>query len=268
MGVITAPRWFGGTTRIGPRSIQRPMQGIDPVTGLPTSLPSPSAEDIAKDELAKASEQGMTLDKPGAIPVDKLGSGGNGNKRQKDCKCPASHLCQGKPNIIKRNGNGLEYQLYIANLKSAPLVFLNLGLSESGQSYQVTEWQFSSVPDWDGFWYSQCKLVEAKDNFGFLFRMSNEKQVKEIKKFANQMKKHIRALEPYWKAKNTKQKKVLIEWHFADSFILRQTSKNEDVKQMVKNGLMMKYTPYMTKTDREKRAKKEYEEKVKQGLIT
>lgn len=108
------------------------MQGIDPVTGPPTPLPSPIAEDIVKDELAKASEQAMTLDKPGVIPVDKLGSGGNGNKRRKDCKCPTSH------------------------------------------------------------------------------------------------------------------------------YVMAQTKK----------GLMMKYTPYMNKTQRDKRAKKEYEEKVKQGLIT
>lgn len=160
------------------------MQGVDPVTGVPIQLPSPSAGDLAKDELSKASKEGMTLDKPGAIPVDQVGhGGGNNNNRKKDCKCPASHLCEGKPKIWKRTENGLEYQLFIANLKSAPLVFLNLGISDTELSYKVTEWDFSSVNDWDGFWYNQCKLVEAKGNYGFLFKISHKTKKRYTRQF-------------------------------------------------------------------------------------
>lgn len=268
---ITAP-WFGGAvggaTKTTPRTVPRPMQGLDPVTGIPIPLPSPSAEDIQKTELSKASKEGMTLDKPDAIPVETLGDGGGNNKREKDCKCPASHLCQGKPKKWDRPENGMEYQLFIANLKSAPLVFSNLGLSKTGKSYSVMEWDFSSVNDWDGFWYNQCKLVEAKGNYGFLFKISKIKRQETLDKFEKQMNKHLNALMPFWAKKSTKMKKVLIEWHFQEKLVHKQVTTDTIIKTYITRGIQTKHTPYMDKKQRDKWDKKQFDKAVENGTAT
>ncbi len=82
---IVAP-WFGGalggSTRTVPRVTPRPTQGIDPITGVPIPLDDP-VPITSESQLEKDVRNGMTLDKPGAIPVEQVGYGGGNNDQKK-----------------------------------------------------------------------------------------------------------------------------------------------------------------------------------------
>jgi hypothetical protein len=270
---IVAP-WFGGalggSTRTVPRVTPRPTQGIDPITGVPIPLDGP-VPITSESQLEKDARNGMTLDKPGAIPVEQVGYGGGNNDRKKDCKCPASHLCHGKPSIQSRNDNGIQYQLYIANLYSAPLVFSNLGIAESGKSYKVTEWAYSSVNDFDGMWPNKCVVVEAKDRYEHMFKYLWFNSTEQLEKWARQMNKQLKAVQPSWKTTNAKQKKVELEWHFSELNTKRIVVSDNTINNLMKSGLKVKHTEFLNKEKLDKldnQRKKEFDENVKRGYGT
>lgn len=271
MAGIAAP-WsgtiVGSGTRTVPRATPRPMQGVDPITGVPIPLQEP-VESLPESQLEKDARQGMTLDKPNAIPVERLGTGGDGNnRREKNCKCPASHLCHGKPSVQKRSERGLQYQLYIANLYSVPLVFSNLGLAESGKTYEVTEWAFNGVDDYDGVWPNKCVLVEAKDRYEHMFKFDWFNPDKEITRWVKQMNKQLNGVIPSWNVKNSKTKKVELEWHYSESKVANKARSDLRIAKLISKGLKVKHTEFLTKEtlkERENQRKKDFEENVKRG---
>lgn len=85
--------------------------------------------------------------------------------------------------ITQRNLVNYEYQLYIANMRSAPLRFgfmvadqadpdreffsvdtLFDHLHRGGLSRTIQEWHFNGC-EFDGFWPDDCQVVEAKGNY-------------------------------------------------------------------------------------------------------
>ncbi|AKK62432.1 Tox-REase-5 domain-containing protein [Xanthomonas oryzae pv. oryzicola] len=85
--------------------------------------------------------------------------------------------------VTHKNLVNYDYQLYVANLRSAPLLFTYLvadqadpersffsvdnlfdHLNRNGFSRTIAEWHFNAC-EFDGFWPSECRVVEAKGNY-------------------------------------------------------------------------------------------------------
>ena len=163
------------------------------------------------------------------------------------------------------------YQLYIANLYSAPLVFSNLGIAESGKSYKVTEWAYSSVNDFDGMWPNKCVVVEAKDRYEHMFKYLWFNSTEQLEKWARQMNKQLKAVQPSWKTTNAKQKKVELEWHFSELNTKKIVVSDNTINNLMKSGLKVKHTEFLNKEKLDKldnQRKKEFDENVKRGYGT
>lgn len=149
---------------------------------------------------------------------------------EKDCRCPAAGSCQGKysPNLRSdksyaggKPDSWLRYQLRIANMKAGPEKFAALPSGTKDQ-YQVTEWSYNGIPDFDGFWRAQCTLVEAKGNYDqFIGKpwvdMRWWRSQLGTEGMLGQMRRHHRAATP---------PPVRVEWHFMGNEVYKLLSQN------------------------------------------
>lgn len=102
--------------------------------------------------------------------------------------------------VTRRNLTNYEYQLYIANLRSAPLRFgfmvadkadpdraffsvdtLFDYLHRKGFSRTVQEWHFNAC-EFDGFWPLDCTVVEAKARYDHFLDEDGEPKYKFVKR--------------------------------------------------------------------------------------
>ena len=254
----------GGMTRPMPGTIPRPYPGgtidIGPVIG-PVTQPG--------DIITNSQTKGDAIAKPTDMARDLTES--NNNRRKKDCRCRASFTCEGSVSIQNRGEAGLEYQLHIANLRSAPILFTKTAItkivtvskaSQPKQRFEVTEWRFGGVNDWDGFWLSACTLVEAKGNYGFMRKILRLLDFQINKWLVGQIIKHQRAIKPYQKTSKD-GRPVKAQWHFQDKEVWSALLKKMGIKGIAekkKDGLSFHHTPYETEKDRKKREEQEKKE--------
>jgi len=169
----------------GPADVDEDGNPIDPYGG-------PTTGDIAdgvRDAIGQVRERIEGKPDAQAVPRDRT--------RELDCSettdetaCNECVLKQGyidKPSggryVSASNLVNYEYQLYIANLRSAPLHFgymvadqadperkffsvdtLFDYINRGGYSRTVQEWHFNAC-EFDGFWPGECTVVEAKGNY-------------------------------------------------------------------------------------------------------
>ena len=169
----------------GPTGVDEDGNPIDPYGG-------PTTGDIAdgvRDAIGKVQERIKVDADVQSTPQDRT--------RELDCSettdetaCNECVLKQGyidKPiggrYVSAKNLVNYEYQLYVANLRSAPLRFgymvadkadperkffsvdtLFDYINRRGYSRTVQEWHFNAC-EFDGFWPGECTVVEAKGNY-------------------------------------------------------------------------------------------------------
>jgi len=169
----------------GPTGVDEDGNPIDPYGG-------PTTGDIAdgvRDAIGKVQERIKVDADVQSTPQDRT--------RELDCSettdetaCNECVLKQGyidKPiggrYVSAKNLVNYEYQLYVANLRSAPLRFgymvadkadperkffsvdtLFDYINRGGYSRTVQEWHFNAC-EFDGFWPGECQVVEAKGNY-------------------------------------------------------------------------------------------------------
>jgi len=164
----------------------------------------------------------------GADQASKAISKAKEKAEEKDCRCPAAGSCHGKysPNLrsdksfaARKPDSWLRYQLRIANLKAGPEKFAALPSGNKDQ-YQVTEWSYNGISDFDGFWRAQCTLVEAKGNYDQFLDMPwvDDNWWKDtFSVMLKQMRKHRAAATPA---------PVTVQWHFMKPGVLKKLTES------------------------------------------
>lgn len=278
MSGIFIPGGAGAWVRPIPGGVVRPFPGSGVGTGTrpmpggtidvgPVVLPDTKPA----DGISQSQSQGDAIARPKEMAEELTEE--NNNKRKKDCRCEASYTCKGSVSMQNRGEAGLEYQLHIANLRSVPIVFTAAPLSPQLQGpakggkvqkrFNVTEWKFGGVRDWDGFWLSSCTLAEAKGNYGFMFKITGrfEKQIKEWIRDKGQASKHHAVVSRYQKPVKG-GKAVKAQWHFQNKKEYEQFNRMAAAQISIyrQGGLSFHHTPYETDKERKKREAKEQKE--------
>ena len=279
MSGVIVPGGVGAWVRPFPGGISRPFPGTGAGTGTGTRpLPPGTTVDIGPvigpttqpGDIITPQTKGDATTRPQEMARDLTED--NNNKRKKDCRCEASYTCKGSVSMQNRGEAGLEYQLYIANLRSAPIAFTSDALPPKLQGppkggtvknrFNVTEWRFGGVSDWDGFWVSGCTLVEAKGNYGFMRKIPRLLEFQVGKWIKGQIVKHHVAIKPYQKPKKGGSA-VKAQWHFQNKEVwtsLLDKMGARELAQKKKEGLSFHHTPYETEKDRRKREEEDRKE--------
>lgn len=248
MGAVIGSPWGGVLVRptVIPRTVPHTGTAPRPVPG-GIKPPVPVAPAMPQTG-ARATEDGRAIARPTVTAQE---AAKEAERRKKDCRCPPSVNCEGKPSVIGQSGMKpwVEYQLYIANIKAAFAFTYAEG--------KLTEWSFAGYNRWDGFWQPLCTLVEAKGAYDWIDRIKNGTGIwgNVLKGFHKQFRKQRTLLNA--QRKRTGGSNIKLEWHFKQKSPYTQFREMPGIKtelaKLKAQGITIHHTPFEDSGERKQR---------------